>query len=325
MHRSFAWLMISLGLAIAWGRAPARAGCDRSCLIEAADAYLADLAHHDAAALAGRSPLFTENDIPLIAGDALWKTVSKVGPAPVHVVDTRTGQIGVFIAVEEGGRPALLAARLALSRGRLSELDTVVARQESATFLKPEGFDNEAALMETTLPPAQRRSRQELMAIATSYFRNLVDSDAPLPSFDEGCNRVENGVQSTNNPIPAAALGGGPAAALNAPFSSLGCLEQFKTRSLTFVSAIRGLSYPLIDEDTGVVFASALFDHNGLARRGSSTGQLSARLPSPYTYLVRELFKIRDGRIVHIDAVLVSVPYGAQPAWKAQRAGLRLP
>jgi hypothetical protein len=301
----------------------ARADCDRACLLRAADSYLSDLSGHSPAALASDGQVvFTENNVQLYPGEALWKTLSNVGSAPVHVADPKTGQVAVLVAVEEGGRPALLAARLALKRGRIRELDTVVARKESATFLKPEGFANEAALMESQLAPAERRPREQLTAIATNYFRNLVDNDAPLPEFDDSCNRIENGVQSTNNPLPASSQAG---AALNAPFSSLSCLDQFKTRSLTFVSGIRALTYPIIDEENGVVFATAIFDHDGLARRGSASGQLSASLPSPYSFLVRELFKIRDGRIVHIDAVLVSIPYGGQSAWKAERVGTHLP
>jgi len=325
VHSRTLVVTIALGLALLAPGVCSAAGasCDRACLLATADGYLGKLAGHTASSLrTDRGFVFTENNTPLPLGDALWKTINKVGAAPIHVIDTKTGQVGLFVEVDESDRPALLAARLALRNGQLNELDTVVARQESASFLKPEGFANEAALMEAPLAAAERRPRAELSAIATTYFRNLVDSDAALPEFDETCNRVENGVQSTNNPVPAGSPSG---STLNAPFSSLGCLEQFKTRSLTFVSGIRGLSYPLIDEDTGVVFASLIFDHNGLVRRGSPAGQLSVKLPSPYSFLVRELFKIRNGRIVHIDAVITSVPYGTQPVWQHERMGAHLP
>jgi hypothetical protein len=301
----------------------AQADCDLNCLVGAADGYLSHLSAHSPAGLDFDHKLvFTENNTPLNPGEALWSTVSKVGPAPVHVADRKTGQVAVLVIVEEGGRPALLAARLALKHGRIRELDTVVARKESAPFLKPEGFANEAALMDFPLTPAERRPRAQLAAIATNYFRNLVDNDAPLPEFDESCNRIENGVQSTNNPLPAPSDAG---TALNAPFSTLNCLEQFKARGLTFVSRIRALAYPIIEEEYGLVFATAIFDHDGLARPGSSSGQLSAALPSPYSFLVRELFKIRNGRIVHIDAVLVNVPYGGQSVWKSEQSGIHLP
>jgi hypothetical protein len=301
----------------------ARADCDLNCLVGAADSYLSDLSAHSAAGLAFDHKLvFTENNTPLNPGEALWRTVTKVGPAPVYVADRTTGQVAVLVAVEEGGRPALLAARLAFKHGKIRELDTVVARREAAPFLKPEGIANEAVLMDSPLTPAERRPRAQLVAIATNYFRNLVDNSAPLPEFDESCNRIENGVQSTNNPLPASSDAG---TALNAPFSTLSCLEQFEARSLTFVSRIRALTYPIIEEEYGLVFATAIFDHDGLPRPGSSSGQLSATLPSPFSFLVRELFKIRNGRIVQIDAVLVNVPYGGQPVWKSQQSGIHLP
>jgi hypothetical protein len=80
------------------------------------------------------------------------------------------------------------------------------------------------------------------------------------------------------------------------------------------------LRYPLADETSGQIAAIGVFDHDGLARRDARPGpanaaKLSASLPSPYSFTVIELFKISDGRIAHIDAVLSRIPYGMRSTW----------
>ena len=256
----------------------AQAACDRSCLLEASTQYLKALSGHAPQSLAGTAGLkFTENNVPLPLGQALWNTVSAVG-TPMRIVDPATGSVALLVQVEEGGRPALLAARLRLRGGKLAELDTVVARKESSTFLVPEGVSGGAAVMEQVLTPAQQRPRARLIQIADGYFRGLVDPAAAAPAFDPTCNRIENGVQTTNVPATVNQSGG----ALNTSPSSLGCLEQFKAGSLTFVSRLRAVSYPVVDEASGLVYASVIMDHDGVERASSPGGvRLSARLPSP--------------------------------------------
>ena len=133
--------------------------CDRMCLRATADAYLEALAARAPQRLGtGTSVRFTENNVPLALGSALWRTVGQVGDQPIHVIDTQTQQVALLVQVEEGGRPALLGARLHVRDRRVTELETVVARKESSTFLSAEGVAAGASGMEEVLAPAQRRS-----------------------------------------------------------------------------------------------------------------------------------------------------------------------
>jgi hypothetical protein len=130
-----------------------------------------------------------------------------------------------------------------------------------------------------------------------------------MPPVDPRCNRIENGVQSTNNPHPPTS------SPLNPALSRLGCLAQFETGALTFISKIRSVRYTLVDEEKGLVLASAIFDHDGVPHAAASGNapRLSANLPSPMSFVVDELFKIDDGRIREIEAVISAVPYGILP------------
>lgn len=51
---------------------------------------------------------------------------------------------------------------------------------------------------------------------------------------------------------------------------------------------------------------------------------LTAPLPydMPYTSLIGKLFKIRDGKIHRIEAVLLPVPYGMNSGWSSWEEGM---
>jgi hypothetical protein len=90
----------------------------------------------------------------------------------------------------------------------------------------------------------------------------------------------------------------------------MGCLEQFTSGSLKFVSGVRDLRFRVVDEARGLVFATLVFDHDGLARQARDEARLSSALPSPYSFTVGELFKIDGDGIVRVEAVLVLAPFG---------------
>jgi len=315
-------LLTALALAPACGPiAPAQQlappqDCDLACLKRAADAYWDALLAHDPARLPGASALtFSENGVRLRPGEALWRTISAAGPHEMTFMDVLRGTVVTSALVTEGGHRALLLARLTVTHGAIAQIETIVARREMTSFLAPQGWDRAHALVLKPLAPSARRSRAELVRIAQAYFDRLPDPDRPLPPLDPRCNRVENGVQTTNNPEPFPGMHPAP---LSAAISRMGCAEQFALRRLNFVSRVRERRYVLADESRGLILALATFDHDGTAskRPGSSNPSLSTALPSPYSYVVAELFKIVDGKILHIDALITQVPYGMRSPWQ---------
>jgi hypothetical protein len=148
-----------------------------------------------------------------------------------------------------------------------------------------------------------------MISIANGYFDTLQQNDGTLfTQFDEHCNRVENGVQTTNN----------PAAGKISFTMTLGCAEQFELGNFRYDDRLRARRYPLVDVERGLVLAGAFMDHAG--RLGSYTltdgRHVESRYRRPHSYYMLELFKINaGGKIQQIEAVFMSVPYHTRSVW----------
>src|SRR5688572_10210659 len=109
------------------------APCDRRCLIEIADGYLAALAAHDPAAISlSDDVVFVENLTAMKPGGGLWSSAAgKVGGFRIHVPDPVEGTIGVMAVLDrqtkDGVAPALLALRLKVDGRTITEAEHLVA------------------------------------------------------------------------------------------------------------------------------------------------------------------------------------------------------
>jgi hypothetical protein len=175
------------------------------------------------------------------------------------------------------------------------------------------------------VPPAERASRAELIATANKYFSGMQKNDGKGDyPFADDCNRLENGMQTTNAPTPAGQTRPDPrtSATYSAQWS---CMEQFKSGLLHFVSRIRDRRYVAVDEERGIVFAFAFFDHQGGDTRHFSTpdGRQVVNGPvQPWTWELAELFKVQGGKIHRIQAVLQRSPYGMNSGWSTWLQGM---
>ena len=284
--------------------------CDRTCLSHLAERYLDALAGHRPQSLPlARDIRFSENGVALSIGDALWATVSSIANRGSIAIDPAAHSVALLATVREGSRPALLAARITARGKQIAAIETVVVRRETATFLSADGFARpvDAKPLPSPAPRAQLRDA------AARYFAALVQPGELIPPFDATCERVENGVRTTNNPDPLPGVSPSP---LNPAMTSLGCGEQFKRGRLRFVSKVRELRYPVIDTANGVVAAFGMFDHDG-RQHGVAAGQaVSNTLQSPFSFAIAEFFVIRDGKIKHIEAALSQVPIGLKAPWQ---------
>lgn len=312
---------VLLLLAGSWAPAAqaAPSTCERSCLAAIAEDYWSALEAHQPARLPLAAHVrYTENNVVLKPGQALWATFSGGGPHDILFTDPENGQVALTAVVEEGSRPAVLFARLRVEQQQVTEIETLVARRENTTYLQAGGWNEAQATLLEAVAPAARAGRAAMIGIAQSYFDRLTDQTLPVPPLDPRCNRVENGVRTTNNPDPFPGVNPAP---LSAVVTRLSCAEQFALKSLGFVSRVRDRRYAVIDQADGLILGSVIFDHDGVAAAPAQPGaapappKLSAALPSPYSYLVAELFKLEAGKIVHIQAALVQLPYGMASAW----------
>ena len=296
--------------------APAKAAaCGEDCLQGFVDAYMSALAARDPAKLpAAASIRYTENTRPLMLGDGLWGTITKVGPYRHYFTDAATGEVGFFGTIEEQGTPALLALRLKVAARKITEAEAIVVRkQDMGTFLNTDRT-LKADWTEVT-PPAQRLPRARLVSIANSYFEALEKDSGSVAPFDDDCVRIENGVQTVNNkPAP-----GAPPATGFGAMMSLTCRAQIDTKAFSYITRIQPRRFPVVDEAHQSVLAFVMFHHNGQVTEitlpdGTKQKQTAAAL-RPFDVVIGEAFRIRNGKILEVEAVMTSLPYGSDTGW----------
>jgi hypothetical protein len=313
--------LVFAGTVAAAAQAPAGGRCDRDCLVGISEQYLDALVARDPKRLplANAGVKYTENGQRLRLGDGIWNSISARGTYKLHVADQAAGQIVTFATMREAGTPMVLALRLKVERGRIAEIETQVAHSENGA----KGFEalgQPRAAFARPTPPATRMSRADLVRVANMYFSGmqLNDGKGRYP-FADDCNRIENGAQTTNaagragqpRPDPKTATG----------YSAMWtCREQFESGLLHFVSRIRDRRFLAVDEERGLVVAFAFFDHDAGASRTFQTPDgrtVTAGPVVPWTWQIAELFKVENGLLHEIEAVLERVPYGMGSGWSS--------
>jgi hypothetical protein len=284
--------------------------CDRACLEgfmqQVLDAQLA----HDASAL----PLadnfrYTENGQDIALDDGLWMTYTKHSDYELFVADPQAGQLAYLSVIEEGETPVIAYYRMKVASRQISELELLVGRGSQATL---ENLAEPKPLFLETLPVERRRSREEMVRITDSYFTGLdtEESGANVP-FHPDCTRQENGTWLANNPN-----------AEEGSMQRLGCKAQFDTGFSTIVTDVRERRYLVLDEERGLSYAHVFFDHDGTPKTmggvGGVTREVRAPFNRPLTFMIGELFKIVDGQIRQIEAIIVTVPFGMPSGWNGE-------
>jgi hypothetical protein len=320
------------GVMLLAGTMTARAAqtCDRACLEGFVDRYLdAVLAHNPKLVPLAPNVRYTEDGQRLEIGDGLWRTMHGKGHYRLFVDDVPAGQVAFFGTIEEENRdpakgtPVLMALRLKIKDGQITEIEQLLARDEKPA----QAMDGKQVdpIYLATVPKSERTSRAELIATANKYFTGMQKNDGmgDYP-FADDCNRLENGMQTTNAPTPAGQTRPDPKTSTNYS-SQWSCMEQFKSGLLHFVSRIRDRRYVAVDEERGIVFAFGFFDHEGGETRHFSTPdgrQVVSGPVQPWTWELAELFKVQGGKIHRIQAVLQRSPYGMNSGWSTWEQGL---
>ena len=293
----------------------ATTGVRRSGLIGMVDRYLVALAANDPSGLPlAAAARFTENGRQLELGEGLWATASGI---PEHdyayVEDVEAGQVGWLGAVDEGERAAVLFVRLRVHDGQIDEIETIV-RREAPRLYDPANMARPRAIVFDTLDPAERSSRAELASIGHGYFDGIEQLDAGLIAIREDCLRIENGSQTVL--LDDVSAFAGSTAELIFPMS---VSEQVRSGYVAYIEAVRDRRVVAVDESRGLVAMVVVFDHparmHSVAVRGVGEVELPEYHRSPNSMLIAELFKIRSGRIEHIEAVLESIPFEAPTGW----------
>jgi hypothetical protein len=301
--------------------------CDRACLENVIDQYLAALVAHDPSRLPlSKDVMYTENAQRMELGDGFWKTVEGRGNY-IHIfADPEFGQVACMGTMREAGAPMLMSLRLRIELGRITEVESVFFRPggggpnnivEMDKPYKPED------IWFKSIPPAQQMSRQELIAVADGYFTGLQKNDGKgingtgTYPFTTDCHRIENGAPTTNVPRPA----NQPPDAID--LFSMDCLSQFKLGIYFVVQNIHDRRYPLVDRERGVVWACSVFDQGTVNKGTLSNGRPYEfrGFNRPSSILVTEAFLIENGKIRRVEMVGPSAFYHLNSAWPGGLSG----
>jgi hypothetical protein len=324
--RATAFGAFALGAAILTGHLVASTGpiplnCNRTCLEGQIDQYLAAVVAHDPKRLPlSEDVMYTENNQVLEVGDGFWKTAAGIGNYKHVFADPEFGQVGFMGTMQEAGAPLLMSLRLRIELGRITEIESIYFRPGGGGPNNIAAMDQSGKAEEIwfkSILPAQRLSRQEMIAIADGYFTGLQKNDGKgiqgtgTYPFTTDCHRIENGAPTTNVPRPANETPG----TIN--LFSMDCLSQFKMGLYYVVQSIHHRRYPLVDAERGVVWAHSVFDQ-GTVNEGTLSDGTKHRYPGfnrPGSILVSEAFLIENGKIRRVEMVGPAATYHMNSPW----------
>jgi hypothetical protein len=321
-------LIVNLVPGVNAATGPIPLNCNRACLEDVVNQYLAALSAHDPKRLPlSADVIYTENDQVMQVGDGFWKTVEGPGNYKHIFADPEFGQVAFMGTMREAGTAMMMSVRLRLELGRITEIESVYYRQGGggpsgiADMDKP-GYKPEDMWFKT-IPPAQRVSRQEMIATADAYFSGLEKNDGKGVNgtgtypFTNDCDRIENGAHTTNVPRPA----NEPPDAVNG--FALDCLAQFKLGYYFVVQSIHHRRYPLVDQEHGVVWSHAVFDQGTVNSGTLSDGRKYTfrGFNRPSSILVTEAFLIENGKIRRVEMIGPSVTYHMNSPWAGGLSG----
>jgi hypothetical protein len=261
-------------------------GCDRACLGEFEQRYFQSLISHNPEDLPVAADVrFTEDATELQPGEGLWATATGVRQHRLSVLDDLWDTVAGLAIMEEGDSMTLLAYRLKIEDGAVTEIETMVVRDSAES-----PFADRPALMSpreeffVEVPEDQRETREEIIRIADHYPAGLkagsfVEVDAP---FAEGARRTENGT-----------ILAGPDCTFNE-----NCRDM-KTQPSPERPTLRQRLLA-VDEVTGVAYY-------WLDWVQISTGN---------TLEVYEAFKVYDGQIHAVDAFIKTDDRERYPGWE---------
>jgi hypothetical protein len=218
--RSLLASLILLGGFSTAGAQTSGSDCSREALKGLAERYLAALAAHDPSTL----PLApkvqsTENGVVVAVGQGLWRTAGKTLLKRV-LIDTHRCGIhagGVLeepfsaatvgspnpfspkkpLPAEGAVRPILFGVRLQVEGGRISEIESIIAREREFAFDAGGLLATRDQDWDSLLAPEERSSRLAMVAAADDYFGMFSAAPVVRTPFASPCDRWENGMFAT--------------------------------------------------------------------------------------------------------------------------------
>ncbi len=291
--------------------------CDRACLNDIVDKYRAAVVEHNASLMPlAPDARYTENAQDLKFTDGLWGTLSGWGSYKLYIDDPEDGSVGFVGVTDEAGMGGLLVARLRVVNRKVTEVETLITRKETAAgFTRPDGFTDPkvaprlAGFFED-VPESARESRKDLIAQTDLYFDGIEKSNGSIVPFSPDVIRVENGTQTCPSTFGALSHNGEP----------MGCAAGLDSHLFEYIYPIRPRLYTVVDRQRGIVMGDFMFNTSGKVKSVNVPGvgkvDESAAALRPFSEEVDEIFKIKDGKIDAIIAVMTGLPYCDTSGWQ---------
>src|SRR6202050_27492 len=294
----------------------AAANCDRKCLNGLVDAYRAALIDHDASHLPLASGArYTENAQDLKFTDGLWGTLTGWGSYKLYIDDPEDGEVGFVGVTDEAGMSGLLSTRLRVVNRKITEIEALITRKETAAgFTRPEGLTDPKVVPALAgffedVPESGGASPKDLIAQTDLYFDGIEKRSGSIVPFAPDVIRVENGTQTCPSTFGALSHNGQP----------MGCAAGLDSHLFEYIYPISPRRYTVVDRQRGIVLGDFMFNTSGKVKSVNVPGvgkvDESAAALRPFSEEVDEIFKIKDGKIDSIIAVMTGLPYGDRSGW----------
>lgn len=316
---------------------PARSStCGQDCLRGFVDKYFDALSSRCPCSIAlAPGVKNTENGQLVMPGEGIWKTFTGRGKYRVYLADPANGEAGYYGDFNEfkGTLFGVMALRLKVQDQQITEIEMIVVREQlrprsgglgantagvmtprMIDELKPSAFMSPDTLFSPS-HPAKPTSRDQLIATTNRYFEGFTETRGSTVPFAERCSRRENGIAATDNPD-------GPVVDPARPSFRVfrqSCLQELEIGFFSAVMKVRDVRQLVVDAEHGLVLNLALVDNEGDVKSVSVPGVGAVSVPPeflrPITYLVPQLFKIEDGKIIRIEGLAWPVPYSMSSGW----------
>ncbi|MBN1831787.1 MAG: hypothetical protein JW896_06705 [Deltaproteobacteria bacterium] len=307
---------------------------DRQGLVNLMKDYLAALVSHDPSAVPfDRYLKYTENTAEIPIGYGLWETASG-GPSEfqVYAADPVNQQVAGLFMMKENNEDILLGVRLAVRRGKISEVEHHVVKRDEISI---HNLQKPRPGLVEDIAPEDRTPREQMLDIGLSYYDALTGEDGTLAPFARECQRRENGgisVGGTKEDFPEtkeAPRDFAPPEGVDPEMMKLAraltlapntCEGQITAGVWGYISEIRNRRLLVIDEQKGLAVGfSNLYHDSKLKTMKLKVGLEEMSVPAwqgNFNMPAIHFFKIKKGKIYDIEATGLVLPYGTKTGWE---------
>ena len=171
-------------------------------------------------------------------------------------------------------RPILFANRLKVENGKITEIETIIARERDFAFSVEKELETKDQDWDTILPPEKRASRKALAEAADNYFALFAEGSTVSVPFAEVCDRWENGFMTTGRDHDCSPV-------------------TFRKRMGNSID--HGPRRVWVDTEKGISIAFMMFGGGATANAENPTGS---------GLVDCHMFRMRDGKVDLIHAIV---------------------